>query len=333
MKNTPIQKGGVHSYYYVLSILFLFSFFVSFYASSQLGKPKSDSLFIQTKSPGDISPSDTLDVYVCMGNVLIAKPIIQPDTDPNGSIPYVWKSFAPASSVGTTVDSGTKKLKDITLTITNTKQPIPFCVSIAMGYISEGHFFIQFFRIIKIHPIAPPPAPTVNTVPVLHFGDYANLQANSSTSSTDYIWYSKTYTQIFGGASFNVGPITKDTSFYVIARQFYSDGGESYCVSDPTRVDITIKNPVFIPNVFTPNADGLNDVFKVEGTYFLNNGTLRIYNQWGASIFQTNDLNKGWDGKVNGQLQPAGVYVYMLDATLASGGERLKKHGAVTLLR
>jgi gliding motility-associated-like protein len=77
--------------------------------------------------------------------------------------------------------------------------------------------------------------------------------------------------------------------------------------------EIVIEQPklVYIPNSFTPNEDGVNDVFKIEseGVVSLE---MRIYDRWGNLVFYTNDKDKGWDGKFNGQLVPLDSYVYLV---------------------
>ena len=66
-----------------------------------------------------------------------------------------------------------------------------------------------------------------------------------------------------------------------------------------------------MPNAFTPNNDGLNDVFKpVANNITLND--LQIFNRWGQIIFETSDINKGWDGVFQGQKCAIGNYVYWL---------------------
>lgn len=92
---------------------------------------------------------------------------------------------------------------------------------------------------------------------------------------------------------------------------------------------------VNIPNVFSPNGDGLNDYFFPR--QFLSSGliefSMSIYNRWGQLIFETNKLDgAGWDGKFNNAEQPVGVYVYVMDAVFKDG-QKEHHQGNVTLLR
>lgn len=83
------------------------------------------------------------------------------------------------------------------------------------------------------------------------------------------------------------------------------------CTSTLT-IDKTERNPnVFIPNAFSPNGDGVNDEFKAvadcDVTY-----SIQIFNQWGAIVFSTNDVNEGWDGNFEGEPVPDGKYSYVV---------------------
>jgi gliding motility-associated-like protein len=57
---------------------------------------------------------------------------------------------------------------------------------------------------------------------------------------------------------------------------------------------------LYIPNAFTPNSDGINDGFKAVGIGVVE-FKLQIFDRWGALIFESNDINKAWDGSVNGK--------------------------------
>ncbi|WP_074241798.1 Ig-like domain-containing protein [Chitinophaga niabensis] len=90
-------------------------------------------------------------------------------------------------------------------------------------------------------------------------------------------------------------------------------------------------NTIFVPNAFTPNGDGLNDVLLVYGTTIATM-EIRIYNQWGQMIFESKDKGRGWDGTMSGKKQPVGVYNYILRATLQDG-TTVQKRGTITIVR
>ncbi|BAV04034.1 gliding motility-associated C-terminal domain-containing protein [Filimonas lacunae] len=93
----------------------------------------------------------------------------------------------------------------------------------------------------------------------------------------------------------------------------------------------TSTDEVFIPNAFSPNGDGLNDVIKVY-SMAVKELHLAIFNQWGQKVFETHDVAQGWDGLVNGKPQPSGVYMYVCRAVLTNGNTITKK-GSVNLVR
>lgn len=108
-------------------------------------------------------------------------------------------------------------------------------------------------------------------------------------------------------------------------------------VSDTGGIDtavtsITVNYCIDIPNAFSPNSDGLNDVFHVISSGAFSNVDLKIYNRWGQLIFESAGVNNGWDGTFKGIPANVGVYVYTVTVRLANG-ETFIKNGNVTLLR
>lgn len=84
-------------------------------------------------------------------------------------------------------------------------------------------------------------------------------------------------------------------------------------------------NGVFIPNTFTPNNDGQNDQFLIYSNT-ISSMTMRVFNQWGQLIFQSNQPTIGWDGNYQGKAQPSGVYVYHIEVTSTTETEKLKRY-------
>lgn len=94
---------------------------------------------------------------------------------------------------------------------------------------------------------------------------------------------------------------------------------------------------MFLPNTFSPNADGMNDVFYPMGKGIASIKNFRIFNRWGEKVFeqyafQANDISKGWDGKIKGTLASPDVFVYIIQVVCGNGQELTFK-GDVTLLR
>lgn len=88
---------------------------------------------------------------------------------------------------------------------------------------------------------------------------------------------------------------------------------------------------MFVPNAFSPNLDGVNDVLYVKGKC-LKNLSFMIFNRWGEKVFETNDQKLGWDGTFNGELMNTGVFVYRLEGTTIDG-ESFSQKGNITLIR
>jgi len=102
-------------------------------------------------------------------------------------------------------------------------------------------------------------------------------------------------------------------------------------VTSEVVIDVKSSNDLFIPNAFSPNRNGNNDVFRVYGTS-IRSLELKVFNQWGELLFSTNEVGKGWDGTAKGKPQPVGVYAYAAIITLQDGTV-LHKKGSVNLIR
>ena len=97
--------------------------------------------------------------------------------------------------------------------------------------------------------------------------------------------------------------------------------------SEPTDIKI------YLPNAFSPDGDGLNDVFQAK-TSFQNIGsfTMSVYNRWGELVFESSDISLGWDGMHEGKACPMGTYVYSLEYGTKEAFTN-RKTGVVVLLK
>lgn len=86
-----------------------------------------------------------------------------------------------------------------------------------------------------------------------------------------------------------------------------------------------------VPNAFSPNGDGINDFFNILHTQDCTIDLFRIYDRWGQIVFESHDINKGWDGTYNGVAQEIGVYVYVIEGICSN--HRAVLAGNVTLIR
>lgn len=85
------------------------------------------------------------------------------------------------------------------------------------------------------------------------------------------------------------------------------------------------------PNAFTPNSDGVNDIFKAHGKNIKEiHG--KIFNRWGEELFEWSGVNEGWNGKYNGQDVSAGAYFYVIRVVYMNGKMEIKK-GSIEVIR
>lgn len=89
---------------------------------------------------------------------------------------------------------------------------------------------------------------------------------------------------------------------------------------------------LYVPNAFSPNGDGVNEIFRIVRPSNQVLIEFRIYDRWGVEVFYTKNLKEGWNGYYKGQLQPVGAYVYFIRYIRMDGVEKMLK-GTVTLVR
>ena len=102
------------------------------------------------------------------------------------------------------------------------------------------------------------------------------------------------------------------------------------CTAKESVKLINIAVPILVPNAFTPNSDGLNDVFRpiIQKPDLVKSYYFTIYNKWGQKVFETNDTNAGWDGKYG----ITGVYQWVIE--LSTGFSKSNQlRGSVTLIK
>lgn len=137
-------------------------------------------------------------------------------------------------------------------------------------------------------------------------------------SSVKYLWQD--------GSSSNTYTATVPGKYWVMATSscniFY----------DTVDVSSQCSLPFYIPSAFTPNGDGLNDIFRIAGANGQRLISLSVYNRYGQNIFSSENINKGWDGSYNDIKQPQGTYVYII-RYFDLGGTLHTIKGTVVLIR
>jgi gliding motility-associated-like protein len=110
------------------------------------------------------------------------------------------------------------------------------------------------------------------------------------------------------------------------------------CAAYDTVSLIICPAAIYVPTAFSPNLDGHNDYFKARysDVDVLEGFSMYIYNRWGQLLFETNDINFGWDGKFNGVQCPTGMYTYVIKFKKPTGktlNQESPVRGLVTLVR
>lgn len=133
-----------------------------------------------------------------------------------------------------------------------------------------------------------------------------------------------------------------DFLYWTVKNAYYSpqdstamELGASFMTTDTIVAFLKPQDhSFFVPNAFTPNGDGINDVFQPLGNAIIASSyRLEIFDRWGQTIFFTDDRTKGWDGRRSGQDAPSGVYVFHARVQDAITKEQHEFMGHVTLLR
>ena len=124
-------------------------------------------------------------------------------------------------------------------------------------------------------------------------------------------------------------------SYFIVTRPgTYSVRVDDACGSFSDTINFTSSLcKLYVPNAFTPNNDGKNDLFKVLGYDNLSFFRFTVYNRWGAELFSSSVPERGWDGTLKGKPQPAGVYVWVLKYKKKYKPESFLQNGIILLIR
>ncbi len=150
-----------------------------------------------------------------------------------------------------------------------------------------------------------------------------SVQLNGSSSSTTFVW-----SPAFGVSDTNsltpfVGP--EVTTVYALTAT------ENGCTLQD-QVVVSVASPLFIPNTFSPDYDGTNDTWEIQGINIYTDCFVKIFDRWGQEVFQSvgYSSSKAWDGTHNGNALNEGVYFYIIE--LRDAKEQVF-NGSITLVR
>lgn len=152
-----------------------------------------------------------------------------------------------------------------------------------------------------------------------------DLKARNLVNGNTYIWAPAT-----GLSSTTVGnprtTLTADQQYTITIRV------PSSCITVDTVLVRIFDNRIYVPNVFTPNGDGINDKLFVNTAGIRSLHYFRVFNRYGRMVFQTTDATIGWDGRFNNEMQPMDTYIWIAEVKDQFGQSTISR-GNITLLR
>ncbi|MCF8424082.1 MAG: gliding motility-associated C-terminal domain-containing protein [Bacteroidia bacterium] len=176
---------------------------------------------------------------------------------------------------------------------------------------------------VNITPVADFNITEGNTVSVgtdVHF-------TNSSLNADTYLWEILCTGETF--ISTNINKIISDTGICCIDLIANTNNGCSDTISK--CINVISETSILIPNVFTPNGDNKNDVFKINSTG-LKSLNCSIFNRWGLQIYEWEGINGYWDGAIKSGMAPDGTYYFIVNYTDQKGITKTEK-GFLTLFQ
>lgn len=166
---------------------------------------------------------------------------------------------------------------------------------------------------------------------MIHLGESVTLEALTSSQNPLFKWSVDSLTCIYC-PTITLSPFNANAYSVTVTDEI------SGCsATDNIIVNVSKERIVFLPNIFTPNGDGQNDIFNVfAGPSVAKINNFRVFNRWGETVYAAEDFlpgtNFGWDGLLKGDRAPNGVYVYFLDVEFIDG--RMERfEGDVTLMK
>jgi gliding motility-associated-like protein len=272
---------------------------------SAFGCKAYDSVMVKVFQPYKVSVDPPAD-SICLGKTIQLKAF--------GAPLYSW---SPAAGLSATDIANPYASPDTTRTYT------------LVGYDNVGCFRDSVKVTISVFP-----NPTVDagTDLILSAGNTANLLAVGSPDVTSYNWSPSI------GLSCTDCPDPIVTAGDNITYTVRVKNVSGCTAQDQVKISVTCNEAnIFVPNTFTPNGDGMNDVFYIRGNGIFAVQSMRIFNRWGEMVFEkknitANNPSDGWNGMYKGVLTSTDTYVYQLEV-LCTNSKVLKYNGTISLIR
>jgi len=168
--------------------------------------------------------------------------------------------------------------------------------------------------------------------PLIFSGDSVCLSIPADLDFSDISWQPVLPCVTTDCSNICISSIQNETIIATISDQ-------NQCLfSDTVHISVSKERPIFVPNVFAPEADAPNNRFAIfSGIAVTRINWLTVYDRWGSLVyeardFQASDEGKAWDGTFSGRKATAGVYAYAFEVTYLDGSQEIRS-GMVTLLR
>jgi gliding motility-associated-like protein len=273
----------------------------------------SRELVLTVTTPAGCAAKDSLWITVYPGNFLAPMPDLSfcPGDSamlhPAASVPDVTYRWVPPIYLSDST-SATPILKPLT----------------SQGYMLIGTSGHGCKDSVTFHAAVSPAA-------IIFLGDSTTIypgetyQINPQTNCVNFLW-SPAYQLSDATASNPIATPDMNIMYTVVASTVFG------CkATDSISIYVSNESLVDVPNAFTPGT-GINNQFKIIKRGIVNLNYFRVFNRWGNLIFETTDINQGWDGSYKGKPQDFGVYVYELQC-VTNTGKIYNKQGNVTLIR
>jgi gliding motility-associated-like protein len=149
----------------------------------------------------------------------------------------------------------------------------------------------------------------------------------STTQNAQRVWWG------IEGYGVHEGPVWQ-VRFDRPGRYCFKVWAQNGSCVDSASGCIEVKDPyVYLPNAFSPNGDGVNDVFEIKA-FGLKEPRVRIYDRWGVLVFDNGgDMSRHWDGTYRGSPVPEDAYTVVIEGKLPPFDKPFKRGGTVTLIR
>ncbi len=187
--------------------------------------------------------------------------------------------------------------------------------------------YIETYPVPKASFTATPSSVTTAD-PIIYFENLTEGLENTEETQNSLWYFGDGDSTYAWSVSHRYPPVKQD---YTVNLFVYS----KYGCSDKYSLDVSVLNEVtfYVPNVFSPNNDQVNDVFKPSFNSITHEGySMIIFDRWGMKVFETNDINEGWDGKFKDKYVQLGAYNYIIKY-VDNDGVSHEKSGVLNIIR